>query len=75
MSGLGYTKIKVRGALGLMSGRDLSVNASLTPEGNKLLMDPKGNVKPTDPGHEKLFVTFTSSSGVAQVESKHAASS
>jgi len=70
LSGLGYKQIKVRGALGLMIGSDLSVNASLTPQGNKLVIDPERNVRPTDPDHEKLFVTFTSNSKADGVASK-----
>jgi hypothetical protein len=70
LSGFGYKQIKVRGALGLMSGSDLSVNASLTPNGKYLRIDPSRNVTPDQPEHANLFVTFTGDSEANMVESK-----
>ena len=59
----GYKQIKIRGTVGLVMS-DLSVNPSLTPRADgKLTINTgdKHQVKPTDPGHGKLFRTFAAS--------------
>jgi hypothetical protein len=55
LSNLGYKQIKVRGARGLVIGADLSINPSLIPRKNHLVIDPAKKVL----GNEKLIVTFT----------------
>ena len=71
LAAYGYDRIKVRGTVGLVMS-DLAVNASLRPSKK---VGPNGTqkdvviintgvrhqVKPTDPGHAKLFRTFASS--------------
>jgi len=61
LSGLGYRRIKVRGAYGLVIGPDLAVNPSLRLEGKKLIINPNRQVNPTDQDYEKLFHSFASS--------------
>ena len=64
--GFGFNQIKVRGAVGLVMGGDLSVNPSITPretrDGVKLIINtsPSQYVKPTDANYKKLFQTFAS---------------
>jgi len=63
LSGFGYKEIIVRGTVGLVMS-NLAVNASLTrsDDGKKLIINygDSHQVKPTDPGHGKLFRTFAS---------------
>jgi hypothetical protein len=64
--GFGFNEIKVRGAIGLVMGGDLSVNPSIAPrdtrDGAKLIINTSRNqyVKPTDANYKKLFQTFAS---------------
>jgi hypothetical protein len=62
LAGFGYNEIKVTGAAGLVLGPDLSVNPSLTPRGEKLIINTGRDqyVKPTESSYKKLFRTFAS---------------
>lgn len=69
LSGFGYSKIKVRGAVGLVLGGDLSVNPSFTrreviKDGKaktKLIINTSANqyVQANNPNYKKLFQTFS----------------
>jgi hypothetical protein len=69
LSGFGYSKIKVRGAVGLVLGGDLSVNPSFTRR--EVMKDGKAKIKliintradqyvlPNNANYKKLFQTFS----------------